>query len=56
MKTRKTAEIKARVDERTKEDIQRLAEIRGLDTSDIIREAIRNLIGNHPPNPELRAA
>lgn len=53
MKQPKTAEIKARVDEVTKTRLVELAEKRHLDTSDLIREAIRRLI-DPPPARRMR--
>jgi hypothetical protein len=44
MKIRKSVEIKARVDERTKAELSRLADIRELDVSDVLREAVRDLL------------
>ena len=44
VKIRKTVEIKARVDERTKAELLRLASLRELDISDVLREAVRDLL------------
>ena len=44
MKLAKSEEIKARVDKPTKDTLQKLAEERGLDTSDLIRMAVRRFI------------
>lgn len=44
MKIRKNVEIKARVDGRTKAEIARIADRREVDVSDILREAIRDLL------------
>lgn len=44
MKIRKTVEVKARIDGRTKAELARLADQRELDLSDILREAIRELL------------
>ena len=44
MRIRKDAEIKARVDDRTKVQLWSLAYARGLDVSDLVREAVRDLL------------
>jgi antitoxin component of RelBE/YafQ-DinJ toxin-antitoxin module len=44
VRVKKDAEIKARVDGRTKAELWRLAYSRGLDVSDLIREAVRDLL------------
>lgn len=44
MRLRKDEEIKARVDGRTKAELGQLAFHRGLDVSDILREAVRDLL------------
>jgi hypothetical protein len=44
MKIRKDVEIKARIDGRTKAELWRLASSRELDLSDIVREALRDLL------------
>ena len=44
MRIKKDAEIKARVDGRTKIELWRLAYARGLDVSDLLREAVRDLL------------
>jgi hypothetical protein len=44
MRIRKDAEIKARVDGRMKIELWSLAYARGLDVSDLVREAIRELL------------
>jgi hypothetical protein len=44
MRIRKDAEIKARVDGRTKVELWSLAYARGLDVSDLLREAVRDLL------------
>lgn len=44
IRVRKDEEIKARVDGRTKAEVAQLAFTRGLDMSDLLREAIRELL------------
>jgi hypothetical protein len=44
MRIRKDAEIKARVDGRMKIELWSLAYARGLDVSDLLREAVRDLL------------
>ena len=44
MRIRKDAEIKARVDGRMKIELWSLAYARGLDVSDLVREAIRDFL------------
>ena len=44
VRIKKDAEIKARVDGRTKAELWRLAYSRGLDVSDLVREAVRDLL------------
>ena len=44
VRIKKDAEIKARVDGRTKIELWRLAYSRGLDVSDLLREAVRDLL------------
>jgi hypothetical protein len=44
MRVRKDEEIKARVDGRTKAELGQLAFIRGLDVSDLLRQAVRDLL------------
>jgi antitoxin component of RelBE/YafQ-DinJ toxin-antitoxin module len=48
MKVKKDREIKARVDSGTKAALWQLAYLHGLDVSDLIREAIRDLLLKHP--------
>jgi post-segregation antitoxin (ccd killing protein) len=43
MRTKRDTEIKARVDAQTKLHLGQLAYVRGLDVSDLVREAIRDL-------------
>ncbi len=47
MRARKDQEIKARVDSRTKAELGQLAYIRDLDVSDLLREAVRELLQRH---------
>jgi antitoxin component of RelBE/YafQ-DinJ toxin-antitoxin module len=49
MKIRKDQEIKARVDGRTKAELWEIAYRRGLDVSDLIREAVRDFIRKNQP-------
>lgn len=49
MRIKKDTEIKARVDGRTKAELWRMASLRELDVSDLIREAIRDLLRKQPP-------
>lgn len=44
VRVKKDAEIKARVDGRTKVELWQLAYSRGLDVSDLLREAVRDLL------------
>ena len=44
VKIRKNTEVKARVDGRTKAELARIADEREVDVSDILREAIRDLL------------
>lgn len=44
MRMKKDAEVKARVDGQTKLQLARIAYLRGLDTSDLLREAIRDFL------------
>ena len=54
MKPLKNEAIKARVDGRTKAQLFQLAMARELDVSDLIREAVRELL-NRQPLPALPA-
>jgi hypothetical protein len=55
VRIRKDAEIKARVDGRTKVELWRLAYARGLDVSDLVREAVRDLLAKEQSlTPKLR--
>ena len=55
MKVKKDKEIKARVDGRTKIELWSLAYARGLDVSDLVREAIRDLLAKEQSLvPKLR--
>jgi hypothetical protein len=55
MRVKKDAEIKARVDGRTKLELWSLAYSRGLDVSDLIREAVRDLLAKQQAlAPKLR--
>lgn len=51
----KDAEIKARVDARTKRDVEQLAYARDLDASDILREAVRMLLSSRRSGGLARA-
>lgn len=54
VRIRKDEEIKARVDGRTKAELGQLAFMRGLDLSDILREAVRDLLGRQRHSAKLR--
>ena len=54
MKIPKNEEIKARVDGRTKAELSQLAYQRGLDLSDIIREALRLLLASQRGGHAMR--
>ena len=47
MKPKKTEEVKARVDDATKTRLVQLANLRELDLSDVLREAIREFLARN---------
>jgi hypothetical protein len=55
VRIKKDAEIKARIDGRTKIELWQLAYSRGLDVSDLLREAVRDLLTKQQGlTPKLR--
>lgn len=49
MKTLKNEEIKTRIDGATKTALWQIATAKGLDMSDVVREALREIIRKHQP-------